>query len=73
MNSSGAGQAVNYFLRLKIRPRFRANGAEHTSPGHRPGSRGHLSSPALEGRRVPAPLQGAPQLWDSVTQGVALG
>jgi hypothetical protein len=61
------------FLRLKTRVRCRANGAEDASPGQRPGYRAQVSSPALKGRRIPAPFQGTQQYNDSETQGVALG
>ena len=62
------------FATLNTRPRSRANGAEDDSPGQRPGYRttGSLNRPErAEGN--PALLQGAPQLMDSGTQGVALG
>jgi hypothetical protein len=47
------------YLFLKTRLRYRANGAEVTSPGQRPWDSSQAISSALKGRRDPAPLQGA--------------
>jgi hypothetical protein len=62
-------------LGLKACPGCRANGAEVTSPGQRPGYRARELSSALKGRRnSPASLQGAQiTRMGSATQGVALG
>ena len=51
----------------------RANGAEDASPGQRPGYCALVSFSAVEGRRVPAPFQGAKYSIDYESQGDALG
>ena len=64
---------MSRFVDWKAVQLCRAKGAEDYSPGQRPGYDAHASLSALKGRRIPAPLQGAPQLRERETQGVALG